>query len=178
MRNLNFLKRPMLFCFVFSNFCWIKEIFDEVAVGSRFDLFEVIILLYLQEQLKIRVTASRNQIYFYFIVNIWKIKTRITKQSSIKVDRENHYPEKSFSRVLFHPWTSNPTTNRPLTQQIYESIIILERLDDRNMFILQNTSTAGKTYNYTLVYYLKNVLVTIKHIFRRQLYLFFLTFKF
>ena len=52
-------------------------------------------------------------------------------------------------------------------------LIMLERLDNRNMFVLQNTSTAGKTYSYTSVYYPKSVLISIKHIRRSQLYWFF-----
>ena len=45
--KMNYLTRQMLFRNVYSNFLEIKEIFDEVAVGSRFVLFEVIILTYL-----------------------------------------------------------------------------------------------------------------------------------
>ena len=41
----NSLTRQMLFRNVCSNFLQIKEIFDEVAVGSRFVLFEVTILI-------------------------------------------------------------------------------------------------------------------------------------
>ena len=46
----NSLARQMLFRNVCNNFLQIKEIFDEVAIGSRFVLFvlfEVIILMYL-----------------------------------------------------------------------------------------------------------------------------------
>ena len=49
----NSLTRQMLFQNACSNFLQTKEIFNEIAVGSRFVLFEVIILIYLQEQLNI-----------------------------------------------------------------------------------------------------------------------------
>ena len=89
---------------------------------------------------------------------------------------------KFFSWVLLYPRTTDPPTKRPLTiyppthqprtQRLAELIIILERIDNRNMFILQNTSTTGKTYNYSFVYYPKKLLVSMKHIRRSQLYLF------
>ena len=65
------------------------------------------------------------------------------------------------------PPTNYPPTHRPPTKRLNN------RIDNRNMFLLQNTSMAGKTYNYTAVYYLKSLLVSIKHIRRSQLYLFF-----
>ena len=60
------------------------------------------------------------------------------------------------------PPTTYQPTHRPPTQRLAESIIIFERLDNRKTFILQNTSTAGKTY-CTSVYYLTNLLVSITH---------------
>ena len=111
-----------------------------------------------------------------------KIKIRITKKTPNKVYRRNHYPKHVFFWVLLNPRTTNPSTkwppttypptHRPPSQRSAESIIIIEKLDNRNMFILQNTSTAGKTYNYTSIYYQKSLLVSIKHIRRSQLYLF------
>ena len=70
------------------------------------------------------------------------------------------------------PPTTYPRSHRPPTQRLAESWIIFERHDNRNIFILQNLKTVGKTYNYTLVYYPKRLLVPIKHIRRSQLYLF------
>ena len=61
----------------------------------------------------------------------------------------------------------------PPTQQLAESIIVLERLDNRNLFILQNITTAGKTFNYNSVHYPKSLLISIKQIRSSQLYLFF-----
>ena len=97
--------------------------------------------------------------------------------------RRNHHSKYVFSWVSLNPRTTDPPTNRPPTtypathrlptQWLTESIIIFGRLDNRNTFILQNTSTSGKTYNYTSVYYPKSLLVSIKHIQRSQLYLFF-----
>ena len=112
--------------------------------------------------LKIRVIVSGNQICFFFIVNIEKIKIRITKYTSTEVHRRNHYPKHVFSWVLFnprttHPPTSYPPTYRPPTQQLAESIIILERLDNRNMFILQNTSTALGKHITILRYIIEKV---------------------
>ena len=143
----NPLIRRVLFQNVSSNVLLIKEIFDEVAVGSRFVLFEVKILILLQEQLKIRVTTSDDQICFLFIVNIEKIK-------------------------IIPPPTTFPPIHRPRTQRLTESLIIFERLQNRNIFILQNTNTAGRAYNYTSAYYPKRLLVSIKHIRRSLLYLF------
>ena len=98
--------------------------------------------------------------------------------------RQNHYSRYIFSWVLLNPRTTDPSTNRPQatyppTHRPAESITISERLGNRNIFILQNTNTAGKTYNYTSVYYPISLLVSIKHIRRYQLYLFFqfLNFK-
>ena len=65
-----------------------------------------------------------------------------------------------------------PLTHRPPTQRLAESFIIFERHANRNMFILQNANTSGKTYNYTSVYFPKILLVSVKHIRRSQLYLF------
>ena len=48
-----------------------------------------------------------------------------------------------------------PPTIYPPIQRLAESLIIFERNDNRNIFILQNTNTAGKTYGYALVYYPK-----------------------
>ena len=82
--------------------------------------------------------------------------------------KRDRYPKHVFSWVLLNPRTTDLPTNRPLptyppthqppTQQLAESIIIFERFDNRNVFILQNT--AGKTYKYTLVHYPKNLLVS------------------
>ena len=67
-----------------------------------------------------------------------------------------------------------PTTYSPTTdQRLAESLIMFGRHGNRNIFIFQNTNAAGKTYNYTLVYYPKGLLVSIKHIRMSQLYLFF-----
>ena len=97
-----------------------KKILDEVAVGSRCVLFEVKIFIYLQEQFNIRVTTSDDQIYFLFFVNIENIKNR-------------------------PPATFPPTHGSP-TQRFIESLFIFEFLDSRNIFILQNTNKAGKSY--------------------------------
>ena len=71
------------------------------------------------------------------------------------------------------PSTTYPPTHQLPTQRLAESIIVFERLDNRNIFILQNTNTARKAYNYTSVNYPKRLLVSIKQIWRSQLYLFF-----
>ena len=93
------------------------------------------------------MTISDNQICFLFVANIGKIKTR--------------------------PATTFPPTHRPPTQRLTESLIIFEILDNRNIFILQNTDKAGRTYkNYTSVYYPKHLMVSINHIRRSQLYVF------
>ena len=97
--------------------------------------------------------------------------------------RRNHHTKHVFSWVSLNPRTTHLPTNRPPTtfpaihrlptQWLTESTIIFRRLSNRNIFMLQNTSTAGKIYNYTSVYYPKSLLVSIKHMQRRQLYLFF-----
>ena len=94
--------------------------------------------------------------------------------SEIKNFLDQSAQAKSLSQTFFS-WVllNSRTTDQPTTQRLAESINIIERLDNGNMFILQNTSTVGKTYNYTLVYYPKSLLVSIKHIRRNQLYLFF-----
>ena len=63
-----------------------------------------------------RMTASGDQICFFFIVNI---KIRITKYTSTKVYRRNHYPKHVFSWVLLNPRTTDPPANQPpvLTHQ-------------------------------------------------------------
>ena len=129
------------------------------------------------------MAASGNQIYFFFIINIEKYNNRRAILISIKLHRQNHHSKHVFSWVSLNPQTTDPPTNRPPTtypathrlptQWLTESIIIFGRLDNRNIFILQNTSTTGKTYNYTSVYYPKSLLVSIKHIQRSQLYSFF-----
>ena len=91
-----------------------------------------------------------------------------------------------FPWVLLYPRTSNLPTNQPPTtyppthrlptQRIAESVIIFERLDNRNIFILQNTKITEKTFNYTSVYYPKNILVSIK-IHRGVNYIYFCSFK-
>ena len=112
------------------------------ALGVFF--FEVKILIHLQELLKIRLSASGDQICFLFIANTEKIKTR-------------------------------PPSHRPPPQQVTESLTLYERLDNRNILILQNTNTSGRTYNYISVYYrvyIISLLVSIKHMQRSQSYLF------
>ena len=117
-------------------------------------------------------TTSGNRIYFFFIVNIEKNKIRITKKTSNKVHRRNHYPKHVFSGFyqIHEPPTNRPTdstdppTNRPLTtyllthrpptQRLTESIIIFRRLDNRNIFIFQNTRTARKIYTVTILQYI------------------------
>ena len=94
------------------------------------------------------MTASEYQICFLFTVN--------TKKKKIKIG----------------PPTTFPLTHRPSNQRLAESLIIFERLDNRNIFTLQNRNTAEKTYNSTSVYYPKGLLVSIKHIWRSQLHSF------
>ena len=91
------------------------------------------------------MTASGDQVCFLFVVKIEIIKIR--------------------------PLTTFTPTHGPPTQRLTESLIISERLGNTNIFILQNTRTAGKTYNYTSVYYPKRLLVSMKHIQKSQLYL-------
>ena len=130
------------------------------------------------------MVASSNQICFLFIV---------IQNSKINLDQSEQaksLPQTGFflgfikstdhnDQLATNHLHSDPPTNQPPTQRLAELIIILERLDSRNMFILQNTSTAGKTYNYTLVCYPKSSLVSIKHIWRSRLYSFlqFLNFN-
>ena len=90
--------------------------------------------------------------------------------------RRNHYPKHVFSWILLNPRTTDLSANRPPTtyppthrlptQRLTELILIFGRLDNRNIFVLQITSTAGKTFNYTSVYYPKSLLVSIKPIRR------------
>ena len=73
---------------------------------------------------------------------------------------------------------TDPPTHRPTdppTERFAESIIIFERLDNRNIFILKNTSTSGKIYNYASVYYTESLLVYMRHI--RGSNFFFLVFS-
>ena len=117
---------------------------------------------YISKQLQNRVTASGDQICFFFIVNIEKIKIRITKKTSTKVHRQNYYPGHVFSWVLLNARTTEPPTNRPLT--IYPPTHRPTdhpttnpktrwinnhtwKIDNRNIFILQNTNMVGKTYS-------------------------------
>ena len=117
---------------------------------------------YISKQLQNRVTASDDQICFFFIVNIEKIKIRITKKTSTKVHRQNYYPGHVFSWVLLNARTTEPPTNRPLT--IYPPTHRPTdhptpnpktrwinnhtwKIDNRNIFILQNTNMVGKTYS-------------------------------
>ena len=117
---------------------------------------------YISKQLQNRVTASGDQICFFFIVNIEKIKIRITKKTSTKVHRQNYYPGHVFSWVLLNARTNEPPTNRPLT--IYPPTHRPTdhpttnsktrwinnhtwKIDNRNIFILQNTNMVGKTYS-------------------------------
>ena len=90
--------------------------------------------------------------------------------------RRNHHSKHVFSWFSSNLRTTDPLTNQPPTQRLptlTESISIFGRFDNRNIFILQNTNTTGKTYNCTSLYYPKSLLVSIKHIQRSQLYLFF-----
>ena len=75
--------------------------------------------------------------------------------------------------MTHRPNNHQPFTHQPPTQQLAESIIIFERLDNTKIFILKNTNTAGKTYNYALIYYLKSLLISIKHIWKSQLQIIF-----
>ena len=100
--------------------------------------------------------------------------------------RRNHYPKHVFSLGFTlsrttnlptnQPPTTYPPTHRLPTQRIAESVIIFERLDNRNIFILQNTKITEKTFNYTSVYYPKNILVSIK-IHGGVNYIYFCSFK-
>ena len=114
-----------------------------------------------------------------------KIKIRITKKNTEQSLQAKSLPQTCFflgfikstnhqpiDQMITDHLPTDPPTHRPPSQRFAESIIIIEKLDNRNMFILQNTSTAGKTYNYTSIYYQKSLLVSIKHIRRSQLYLF------
>ena len=108
------------------------------------------------------------------------------------MQKRNHYPKHVFSWVLLPPThrqttdgppTHRPTDHQPLThrptdpptERFAESIIIFERLDNRNIFILKNTSTSGKIYNYASVYYTESLLVYMRHI--RGSNFFFLVFS-
>ena len=95
------------------------------------------------------------------------------------MQRRNHCPIHVFSWILLQPRFTDPPTNSPPTtypptqrlptQRHTELIIIFRRFDNSNIFILQNTRTAGKTYfgkNFTSVYYPRSVLVSIKHMRR------------
>ena len=123
------------------------------------------------------------QTCLFFIVNMEKLKLELQNKPRPKCTGEITTPNMFFFWVLLYPRTTDPLTNRPpttyppiyrqLTQRLAEYIIILERLSIRELFILQNISKAGKTYNYTSVYYPKSLLVSIKHIRKSQLYLFF-----
>ena len=108
------------------------------------------------------MTASGDQICFFFIVNIEKIKIRITKKTSTKVHRQNYYPGHVFSWVLLNARTTEPPTNRPLTiyppthrptdppttrpptQRLAESIIILERLTIETYSFCRTQTWLGK----------------------------------
>ena len=57
--------------------------------------------------------------------------------------------------------TSDYLPTDPPTQQLAESITIFEGIDNRNIFILQNTNTAGKTCNGSSVYCPKSLLVSM-----------------
>ena len=114
----------------------------------------------------------QSDLFFFFIVNTEKNKIR-----------RNHYLKHVFSWVSLNPRTTDPPANRPpttyspthwlTTQRLTESIIISGRVDNRNIFILQNTNTAEETYNCTSVYCPKSLLVSMIHIRRSQLCLFF-----
>ena len=95
----------------------------------------------------------------------------------------NLYPIHVFSWVLLNLRTTEPTnqpttdhlpTDQP-TQLLTESIIIFGRLDNSNIFILQNTSTAEKTYKETRITFLKhyffNDFVCWGYFHTKQLYL-------
>ena len=68
---------------------------------------------------KIRVTASDNQICFFFILSIEKIKI-------------------IFSWALLNPRTTDQLTTDPPAQGLTESIIIFERLDNRNIHFTEH----------------------------------------
>ena len=137
------------------------------SVDSHFVLFKIITLS------------------FFFIVNIEKLKLEWKNKHRTKCTAEITTPNKNMFVFLgfVKSITTEKTTNRPpsnywpthwlLTQRLAESTMIFDRLDNRNIFILQIRNIAGKTYNYTSVYYLKSLLVSIKHWQRSQLYLFF-----
>ena len=125
--------------------------------------------------------ASGNEICFFFIVNIEKIKIRITKETLTKVRRRNHYSKQIFSWVLLNPRTTDPPINRrtttyPPTQRLAESIIIFERLGNRDMLFCRTQAQLGKHLYLHLISIIRYIvfcpnipLVSIKHIRRRQL---------
>ena len=125
---------------------------------NTYVLFEVIILIF------------RNSERFRFVSSLLSIKKKLKHQNK-KINLGQSAQAKSLPQKHFFPRFYQ--MHGPPTQQLAESIIILERLDNRNLFILQNISTAGKTFNYTSVHYPKSLLIFIKHIRRSQLYLFF-----
>ena len=93
-------------------------------------------------------------------------------------------PQTCFSWFLLSPRTSTllinqspatyapthrPLTYRPLTQRLAESINMFEWPENKK----NNHLAEHRTHNYTLIFYPKSTLVSIKHIPRSQLYLFF-----
>ena len=62
----------------------------------------------------------------FLIVNIEKIKIRITKYTSTKVYRRNHYPKHVFSWVLLNPRTTDLLSNQPpvLTHQPTMEVVV------------------------------------------------------
>ena len=75
-------------------------------------------------------SAFGDQICFFFIFNIEKLKARITKQILTKVHRRNHYPKHVFSWVLLNPWTTSRPTNREPTT--YPPTYRLQTNDSQN----------------------------------------------
>ena len=129
--------------------------------------------------LTIKFVSSLSSIYE-------KLKLEWQNKPRPKCTGEITTPNMFFPWVLLYPRTTNLPTNQPPTtyppthrlptQRIAESVIIFERLDNRNIFILQNTKITEKTFNYTSVYYPKNILVSIK-IHGGVNYIYFCSFK-
>ena len=65
--------------------------------------------------------------------------------------RRNHYPKHVFLLGFLNPCTIDTLdqlTTYSLIQRLAESLVTFERLDNRNILILQKRNTAGKTYNF------------------------------
>ena len=125
---------------------------------NTYVLFAVIILTF------------RNSERFRFVSSLLSIKKKLKYQNK-KINLGQSAQAESLPQTRFFPRFYQ--MHGPPTQQLAESIIVLERLDNRNLFILQNITTAGKTFNYNSVHYPKSLLISIKQIRSSQLYLFF-----